>query len=362
MISIVGAGPAGAFAASILAKKGFKVDIFEDHKSIGSPVQCTGLVTNSIAKLIKIDEDCIINKIDKVRIYAPDGNFISLRFKESNLVLDRSKFDRFIAEKAIKSGTVIHLQHKAIDYRNNVLLVKDIKKDKLLQIRDSIVIGADGPLSIISKSIGNKKQRFWVGLQYRIKYENSNEIEFYPYLGTFVWIVPENRKIARVGIIGHKYLDITLNDFLREKLGKGFKKRIIEVQGGLVPRFNPKIKLQKGKAFLVGDAATLVKATTAGGIIQSLESSKILADSIIRKKNYPKEIRKKMHKDLFVHLYMRNVMDKFSKKDWNRLVRYFSTKRMKKVLENMDRDYPSKMIPKMLINNPKILYFIKYIL
>ncbi|MEM4264021.1 MAG: NAD(P)-binding protein, partial [Candidatus Woesearchaeota archaeon] len=43
MISIIGAGPVGSFAAYLLAKAGFEVSIFEEHEKIGLPVQCTGL-------------------------------------------------------------------------------------------------------------------------------------------------------------------------------------------------------------------------------------------------------------------------------------------------------------------------------
>ena len=63
MISIIGAGPAGSHLAYLLAKKGRKVNVYEEHKSIGDPVQCTGLVRDSIKQLVDIIKDVIVNLI-----------------------------------------------------------------------------------------------------------------------------------------------------------------------------------------------------------------------------------------------------------------------------------------------------------
>ena len=46
MITIVGAGPAGSYLAYLLAKQGEKVIVLEEHSAVGSPVQCTGIVTH----------------------------------------------------------------------------------------------------------------------------------------------------------------------------------------------------------------------------------------------------------------------------------------------------------------------------
>lgn len=362
MITIVGAGPAGSFAGLLLAKKGKEVEIYEEHKEIGSPVQCTGLVTSSINNIIKVEKKCIVNRIDKVRIYSPNKRFISLRFKEKNLILDRKAFDKCIAEKAKKAGAKIFLKHKALSYSDNTIIIKDLSKNKSIKIRNSIVIGADGPNSLISKSFNKRKRKYWIGLQYKIRYKNDNAIEFYPFIGTFLWIVPENKEVARIGIVGNKDISHILDNFLKKKIGKDFRKKIIEKHAGLIPKFDPLLKLSRKKAFLVGDAASLVKATTAGGIIQSLESSRILADSISKRKNYSRQVKKILYKDLLAHLYMRKLMDKFNEKDWNRLVGCFSDKEMKEVLESVDRDRSAKLISKIIIRNPRILYFLKYII
>ena len=82
IVSIIGAGPSGSYLAYLLAKEGRQVHVFEEHDEIGRPIQCTGLVTGAIKELIKLREDFIVNEINRVRVYAPDGEFADFTLKE----------------------------------------------------------------------------------------------------------------------------------------------------------------------------------------------------------------------------------------------------------------------------------------
>ena len=46
-IACIGGGPASAFAALEILKKGKNVEIFEEHKEIGVPRHCAGLISVS---------------------------------------------------------------------------------------------------------------------------------------------------------------------------------------------------------------------------------------------------------------------------------------------------------------------------
>ena len=56
MIAIIGAGPIGSYAAYMLAKKGIDVNVYEEHKVIGKPVQCTGIVSSEFSNIFDIDK------------------------------------------------------------------------------------------------------------------------------------------------------------------------------------------------------------------------------------------------------------------------------------------------------------------
>ena len=54
MISVIGAGYVGSYTSHLLAKNGFKVNIYEEHNKIGKPIRDTGIVTSTLNNLIKI--------------------------------------------------------------------------------------------------------------------------------------------------------------------------------------------------------------------------------------------------------------------------------------------------------------------
>ncbi len=357
MISVIGAGPAGNYAAYLLAKDGQQVDVYEENAIIGDPIQCTGIVTSSIANMLKLSDEFIVNRIMKARIYAPDNKFIEVALHNENIILDRKKFDQHIGELAQEAGAKFHSNHRFMDFKNNEMLMRDTKAGVTKNIKTDIVIGADGPNSQVAKSAGLLRNReFWVGAQATIKHKNDNAIEFFPHVGTIGWICPEDEETVRIGICAKYNVSQCFENFLREKAPDA---KILERQGGLIPIYDPKIKAQKENVYLIGDAAGHVKATTLGGIIQGMLAAEAARDSIIYGKDYDKEWRKKLSKDLWIALLMRKAMDKFSHDDYNYLVKLFTQQKTKEILEHYDRDYPSRFMLKLLLREPRLLYFMK---
>ena len=44
-VVVIGAGPAGGYLAGKVAAAGYDVALVEEHREIGEPIQCGGLVT-----------------------------------------------------------------------------------------------------------------------------------------------------------------------------------------------------------------------------------------------------------------------------------------------------------------------------
>jgi len=357
-ISIIGAGPAGNYLAYLLAKNNFDVSVFEEHETVGMPVQCTGITTSYLGKLVELKKDFVVNRINKARIFAPNNRFIDVRL-DNNIILDRAKFDQYLMEKAKKAGAKFFLSHRFLSYKNNIIKVQNIKVNMIKDIGTDYLIGADGPLSDVAKSAGLKGKRdFLIGIQARARLNNQNIVEFYPFIENYAWVVPESKDIVRIGLATRKNPKKALNDFLRKRLKKY---EIIDIQAGLIPVYNPKIKTQKENIFLVGDAASMVKATTGGGIIQGMIAARTLADSIINKKDYNKEWKKAIGRDLLIHLKIGSMMNKFSAKDWNYLIELFNKEKTKNILENYDRDFPSRFLVKLVLTEPRLLYFLRHV-
>lgn len=346
-VAVIGAGPAGSYAAYKLAQNGYEVDLFEEHDVVGKPVQCTGLLTGPIADYVKIDDSFLVNVAKKARIYSPNGSFIEIKLNKGNYIFDRHKFDSYLSEQAVNAGVNLHLGHRFEGKINNGVMING------KEFSANYVVGADGPKSKVAQSFGmDSCNNFVTAPQARVEIKCDPEvIEFWVGIGEFGWLVPENENIVRVGVCATTNADVHFKKLLDLRC-KNAKK--IEYQGGIIPMYNPKAKIQNGNVMLIGDAAGQVKATTYGGIIFGIMAGDILAKDI---NNYEKNVKKELNKDLWLSLKMRNTLNQFSEKDYNKLVKIFNEPKLKKILEENDRDFPSKFITKLLLAKPSLLKY-----
>lgn len=355
MISIIGAGPVGSYCAYLLSKKGFKVHLFEDHPKVGVPVQCTGIVTKNIFNYVPKSKEFITNHFNSVQAVAPDNSYSEIPLNE--YLLDRTKFDNFLLNQAIAAGAKIHFSHRFIGIKNNKAIFKT--KDGLVCCSYQYLIGADGPISKVAKSAGLYNDRkFFVGMQAVVR-GNFSPHTFTTFFGKdiapgfFAWVVPESSTSARIGLATRNNTNHYFQNFLN-----ALHFQPVEYQGGLIPIYNSKQIVQKDNICLIGDAACLVKSTTGGGLVPGLESARILAQCISNNKinNYPYAI-KKLRFQLYLHNILRNTLDNFADKEYIRLIKQMTKPAVQDVLRDENRDFPLKLLMKLLVANPG---FLKY--
>jgi len=356
MITIIGAGPAGSYLASLLAREE-DVTVFEEHDKIGFPVQCSGITTQALAEILEIKKHFLINKIKNAKIIAPNDKHIEIRLTKPNLILDRAELDKYLAERAEDEGVKFHLNHK---YENCEITNRGITlkfNGEVKTFKTDVLIGADGPFSKVAKTTGLWKERkFAIGAQARINLEVDPEtVEFYINQGCFGWVIPESNKTARVGVATYAQPNERFKSLLKRR--QIDYKKIIGYQSGMIPVYDPNAKTQNGNVYLLGDAATHVKATTFGGIVQGLMAAEELNKAITYKKDYEKLWKKRIGGDLRIGLLIRRKLDNFTDNEYNKLVGLFSQERIKRVLETKDRDYPSKFILELLLKEPRLLRF-----
>ena len=362
MITIVGAGPAGSYLGYLLAKEGKEVAILEEHETVGRPVQCTGIVTHSIENFFKLKNEVIAKKLNKV-VVVSKNNKISVNVDE--IVMWRDRFDQFVAEMAQDAGARVLLNHQFIGLTGkNSIKVKDRKNNKTKEIRTEAIVGADGPYSSVAKSAGlDSNSKKYIGMQAKVKVRMDTS-SFETYFGTdfpnfFGWVVPESEDTARIGIGCFENAQDYFYKFLKGRTGK---KDIICWESGLIPLYNPKRIIQKGNVYLIGDAATQVKATTGGGIIPSLKAARTLCDCIINNKNYNREFKEQSGKEMMMHLRIRNMLNKFSDKDYDKLLGLMDSEKVRGVLKKYDRDSPIPLVMNLLLKEPRFLGFGKVLL
>ncbi len=376
MITVIGAGPAGGFSAYLLAKSGMDVQVFEEHATIGEPVACTGVITGDVmAKRLQLPKGLIVNKIAKARIIAPNKEFVEVKLK-NDIIIDRAGLDRHVAELAKEAGVKFFMNHRfeSLEYSDKrvdkgasetsalIAAVKDKTKNEIKKIEADYLVGADGPISSVAKSAGLFGNRqFYSGIQVTIPVDNDNTIDFYPSEDGIAWLVPENEKVARVGIAARNEANSYFRKFITAVAGVGYEKRIMSWQAGPIPLYDPRLrsKTKDGRILLVGDAATMVKAPTLGGINQSLIGAEAAAEAITKNADYEKLWKKRMGMDLYISLLMRKAMERFSNRDYDELVGIFKKGKNRQLLEKYDRDEPSRFALKLLMKEPKLLLFAK---
>ncbi|RME54811.1 NAD(P)/FAD-dependent oxidoreductase [Candidatus Woesearchaeota archaeon] len=348
MISVIGAGPVGSYAAYLLAKKGFDVEIYEEHKEVGKPVACTGILTPQIENLVKLSKDFHINTCNKTKIFSPNGKSVEVKIKP-NPIFDRSNFDQYMAQLAVDAGAKLKLNHKFNGLKNN----KAVINNKIVSF--DYLVGADGPGSKVAKEAGLfGKRKFSVGVQARVSLKSEPDtVLFWVGRGEFAWYVPEDDNVGRLGVASYSNAKMHFDKLLKDHFPKA---KILEWQSGAIPIYDPNQKVQKGKVRLVGDAAGQVKATTYGGILFGMLAARELANNLDK---YEQNFKKNLGKELNLALRIRKMMDKFSEKDYDDLITLCEKDKVKKILEKHDRDYPSKMLFKLMVAQPGFLKFMK---
>ncbi|HII71145.1 TPA: NAD(P)/FAD-dependent oxidoreductase [Candidatus Woesearchaeota archaeon] len=372
-IIIVGAGPIGCYCAELLAGKGRKVTVLEEHAKVGEPVQCTGIVTKEFFKIVKPQKAFMVNRLRKVRSHAPDGTSVELKVDDA--VIDRTKFDQYMMQRAKRKGTKFLLGKKVIGVKDGddgkKLRVKDARQKNVKVLDADMIIGADGPGSLVGRHIKDRqdrkqqeKNRYWVGVQARARGRFDKDIydvyfsEEIP--GFFGWVVPESASTARIGIAAEKNAKKVFDQFIKRLTSEKGKRKgkssimIKEMQGGLIPRYDPRQPVEMDKTYVVGDAATQVKATTGGGLVPGLRAAEALARAINQGKKYKKEL-KQVDRELRKGLMIRKVLDRFKDEDYCRLIKYLGNKKIKKLLKEESRDRPSRIIYKSIIKEPRLL-------
>jgi flavin-dependent dehydrogenase len=111
-VLIVGAGPAGSFAAERLARGGVRVALL-DGRPPGEPKACGGGVTSKALKAWPHLVEAVGRTIDELDLYSPSGKRLHLKLDEPFAVYSRIAFDTFLRERARDAGALVFAEKVA---------------------------------------------------------------------------------------------------------------------------------------------------------------------------------------------------------------------------------------------------------
>ncbi len=109
-VVVVGAGPAGIHAASLLAQAGLDVVLFEAQNRVGERAICSGVLGDEAFGRFDLPTHPILADIRCIQAVSPGGRTLEHRTDVPLAqVLDKGEFNRAMAQRAIRAGVEMQL-------------------------------------------------------------------------------------------------------------------------------------------------------------------------------------------------------------------------------------------------------------
>src|SRR6266566_3046600 len=148
---IVGAGPAGSFAAELLARGGARVALF-DGRPEGEPKACGGGVTAKALKAWPQLLNAVGRTVNELEMYSPSGKRLHLKLDEPFAIYSRVAFDSYLRDRARDAGAGVFsekISGKRIKRSGSTWLLESSTNE----YSGGMLVGADGANSSIAKML-----------------------------------------------------------------------------------------------------------------------------------------------------------------------------------------------------------------
>ena len=336
-VIIAGAGPAGSFAAELLARGGVHVALF-DGRPAGEPKACGGGVTSKALKAWPHLLEAVGRTIDELDMYSPSGKHLHLKLDEPFAVYSRIAFDTFLRERAREAGAEVFAEKvsgrgiKRMHPADSWI----VRTQGGAEFSAKYLIGADGANSAIAKKLAGPlpPAEMEVAFGYRAplpdKREATTVVAFLPGWVGYAWAFPRIDHIS-FGIattqdaFDHESLDELMWDFmvsyyesaeagnsrprmrlwkkeseraavnnLRQNLKQTAERYAARIPG-LAPRTWDTRRACGDNWALLGDAAGFADPVTGEGIYYAIRSAELFADSYL--KGTPEEYEQRWRAD-----------------------------------------------------------------
>ena len=282
-VIIVGAGPVGGRAATLLSQQGLKVLMLEEHKEIGRPFQCAGLVTPSAMDAVEA-YDTVLQEVDGALIHGPSGTLVPVGTEGTlrTYVVCRKRFDQFVVQQGMEAGATLWLDSIPLDAQPSDTGVDVVvrKEGEEQTLSCKLLIGADGAHSWTRRTfkMGRMKE-LMIGFQTEVVgYEGRDRwLEMYSGSaiapGFFAWVIPSGFGTHRIGLwstadrLDGRSIESCYQDLIDHPLWKDRFANISEIARYCGPVPSGMVKRPvKNRVMLLGDAAGMAKPTTGGGL------------------------------------------------------------------------------------------------
>ncbi|MFH1699978.1 MAG: NAD(P)/FAD-dependent oxidoreductase [Candidatus Zixiibacteriota bacterium] len=382
---IVGAGPAGAYAACKAAEAGLDVLLVDRKKDIGKPVCCAEATSmEGLSSFVEPLPEFISTEISSLKLTVSTGKKLQCDFgKTVGYVLDRPAFEKFLINRAIEQGVEFVAGAYVWDISINGRALASIRTEtEGFQTESYYIIGADGVESQIGRMAGLETGLDLEHCESALQYYVSN-IDIDPHCLLFfvgdsyspngyLWVFPKSENSANIGVglnpyeSDSKFLRENLDRFIRENFPRG---RIESESCGMVPKFKNFDILGRENILLAGDAARIIDSVTGAGIARALHTGQLAAQTIAEAVNnnltldnmqgrYRSQVETAMGRDMNIFSRAYPVFRKFDNRDWDALLEFLEEYLKNKKAESID---PAAMIKSVLTTAPRLLRLARHV-
>lgn len=361
-VAVVGGSAAGLFTASLLARKGVPVRVFERIETL-EPAERTLIVTHRMRSLLgAAAERSIVNEIRRFELFT-DGRSANVSLKHPDLVIERRALIQGLAEEAQRAGASLALGHRFHALHPNgrgiVLEVEHCASGRREGVRSDMIVGGDGASSRVARAAGWSPLETVPLVQAMVALPKDMQADtarvwFVPQdTPYFYWLIPESPTRGALGLIGENGPDTRrhLERFLEKR-----KLDPIEFQGARIPVYKKWVPVRRqvgnGSVYVVGDAAGQVKVTTVGGIVTGFRGALGVAEAILYG-GASAELRS-LRRELNLHLLLRRSLHDFQQSDYSRLVDLLNAPAIQS-LGDYSRDEAWKILWRVCLKQPRLL-------
>ncbi len=359
--AVVGGSAAGLFTASLLAREGVSVRVFERIETL-EPEERTLIVTDRMRRLLgRAAERSVVNEIRRFELFT-DGRAATVTLKHPDLIIERRSLIQGLAEEAQRAGASIELGRRfhALhpNARGMVLEVDRCNDGVREEVHADTIIGGDGASSRVAHAAGWAPLETVPLVQAIVQLPkdmppDTARVWFVPQdTPYFYWLIPESPTRGALGLIGEAGSET------RQHLEKFLAKRNLDpisFQAARIPVYKRWVPVHRqvgqGSVYLVGDAAGQVKVTTVGGIVTGFRGALGVAQAILNRSSG--ELRT-LRRELDLHLLLRRSLHDFQQADYSQLVDLLNDP-AKQSLAEYSRDEAWKILWRVCLSQPRLV-------
>jgi digeranylgeranylglycerophospholipid reductase len=291
-VAVIGAGPAGLYAAYQLASAGLDVAVLDAQERIGENAVCSGVVGEEAFVRFGLSSRPVLNRICCIQAVSPAGRRLEYRSATPLArVVDKSEFNRDLANLARSAGAELCLGRfvDTIDReKRGVLLHFGSRQQAVGKLRARVAVIASGVNGSLNGALGLVKPReFLRAIQADIPLGTdgiANPTEVYvgrsvaP--GGFGWKIPLGHGRVRVGLMCMEDPQPYFSALL-QRVAPGLNRGKTKARQKAIGQM-PVGSCVAERIVAIGEAAAHVKTSTGGGIYFGLLSAEMAADVLLR--------------------------------------------------------------------------------